>query len=164
MGEAGRKDGLPRPPGERYRSRSAPEAARPDHLRGSLTGLLASGATALVLGLLSAILDVTLGLLVVAVVGGWATGAAVVRGTWRSVEHPASTATRMIGAALGALAWLGGRLVDWVVSLAILPGSTLSVGERLVNNPFIDWLSPQLSLLDGAQLLLLTAVAWRSAR
>jgi len=112
---------------------------------------------------MSAILDVTLGLLVVAVVGGWAIGVAVVRATWRSTEHPA-VGTRVIGVACGVLAWLGGRLVDWLVSLAILPGSTLSIGERLVNSPFIVWLTPQLSLIDGGQLLLLAALAWRSAR
>lgn len=106
----------------------------------------------------------TLGLLVVAVVGGWVIGVAVVRGTWRGVEHQPSDATHAIGAALGALAWLGSRLVDWVVSLAILPGSTLSVGERLATTPFVDWLTPQLSVLDGVQVLLLMAVAWRSAR
>ncbi|MBA2487890.1 MAG: hypothetical protein H0V36_01030 [Chloroflexi bacterium] len=163
-GEVRRRDGLARPPGERYRSRSAPVATGPAHLRGALAGLLVGGATALVLGLLSAILDVTLGLLVVAVVGGWAIGVAVVRATWRSTGQPAADATRVIGAACGVLAWLGGRLVDWLVSLAILPGSTLSIGERLVNSPFIVWLTPQLSLIDGGQLLLLAALAWRSAR
>lgn len=137
---------------------------RPDLRRGSLAGLLAAGTTALALGLLSAILDVTLGLLVVAVAGGWAIGIAVARGTWRSMEHRPFEAARAIGAVLGVLAWLGGRLVDWIISLAILPGSTLSLGERLAVTPFIGWLAPQLSVLDALEVALLAAVAWRSSR
>lgn len=69
-----------------------------------------------------------------------------------------------IAALLGALAWLAGSAVDYLISLALLPGSSRTFGERLADQPFTSWLAPQLSLLDAAEIVVLMVVAWRSAR
>jgi hypothetical protein len=62
------------------------------------------------------------------------------------------------------MAWLAGSAVDYLVSLALLPGSSRTFGERLSDQPFPAWLAPQLSLLDAAEIVVLVVVAWRSAR
>lgn len=106
----------------------------------------------------------TTGLLAVAVAGGWAVGAAVRRGAWSGMAHHPSVAPEMLGAGMGALAWIVGLVLAWVVALAILPGSERSLPERLSATPFVDWLGPQLGLADVLSLLLATALGWFGAR
>lgn len=164
-GEARRDVRLVRPPGDGYRQRQVARADEPPHPgRGAVAGLIAAAGTAFVSGALSAVLDVDLGLIVVAALGGWIIGVAVARGTWRSPDHPPWSVPRAVAATLGAVAWLGAGLVDWIVSQAILPASERGLFERLAATPFLDWLAPQLSLVDGLEVLLLVVVAWRSAR
>lgn len=156
---------LERAPGERY----APPARQyapvhPYRLRGFTVGLTAALVTALAMGLLAAIFDVDLGLLAIAAVGGWAIGVAVAWGWWGFGLHPLRAGPPRLAAALGGLAWLGGSVVDYLLSLAILPASTRSFPERVAQQPFGDYLGQQISLLDGLEVVLLVVVAWRSAR
>jgi len=156
---------LDRSPAERYRTRTATTVPAPlDRFRAVAAGAVASAVVALVMGMLSAIFDVELGSLAVAAVGGWAIGIAVVWGAvgFGDGRRPASLG--MLAATLGALTWLAASLVDYLVSLAILPGSTRPFGERIAAQPFIDYLGQQLSVVDALQIALLVIVAWRSAR
>lgn len=120
--------------------------------------------TALAMGLLAAIFDVDLGLIVIAAVGGWAIGVAVAWGWWGFGIHPRLWGPPLLAAVLAGLAWLGGSVVDYLVSLAILPVSTRTFPERIAQQPFADYLGQQLSLLDGLEVVLLVVIAWRSAR
>ena len=98
-------------------------------------GLGASAATVIVSALLRDILDLSFGLLVVAGVGGWLIGAGVRFGAWAGRPHLGSRLLGVIGAALGALCWLLGLVAAWLLSMAILPGSSRSFGDRLTATP-----------------------------
>ena len=114
-----------RPPGERYDTAPPPVRERPDLAHALLLGVAAGVCVAIVAALLRSILrHVTTGLLVVAVGGGWVVGAAVRHGAWGGVAHRASAAPESMGAGLGALTWVAGLVLAWVVALAILPGSS----------------------------------------
>ena len=114
----------------------------------ALAILVAVGA-ALVWGLLRGILDLGIGLLAVAAVGGWGIGALLRR----------AAASAVLAASIGAIAWAGGLVFTWVVAMAILQGSTRTLLERLEANPFIDWMAPQFGLLEVAALLIYVGAA-----
>jgi hypothetical protein len=70
----------------------------------------------------------------------------------------------MLGAAFAVAAWLGGTLLDYVVSLALLPASSVAFAQRLANEPFLAWLEPQLVPFKLLELLAAALVGWRTAR
>lgn len=119
---------------------------------------------AIVAALLRSILDVTVGLLGIAVVGGWSVGAVVRWGAWRGMAHRASSAPGILGLLLGGGAWVAAAVLAWVVAMAILPGSERTLVERLVGTPFVDWLGPQLGLADMLCLVLAALLGWLGAR
>lgn len=110
--------------------------------------------TAIAWALLRGIFELRIGLLAVAAVGGWAVGAAL-----RQAAAPSALA-----AALGSVAWLLGLVLTWLVSMAILPGSSRTFLERVEGTPFLDWLVPQFGALEIASLLLIVGAAAYAAR
>jgi hypothetical protein len=159
-----RPNGLRRPPSERYASAPIPRRAEADHLRSLLLGGAAAALTALAWGLLAGVLDVRPGLLVVVGIGGWAIGLGVRRGAWGGAPHTPSNRGPLVAGLLGAAAWLGGLLVTWVVAQALIRGSTRSLPERLSETPFLEWLLPQVGLLEPIALAVLVGVAAYNAR
>jgi hypothetical protein len=137
-------------------------------VRAAIAGLLAALAASLVWGVTRAVLDLDLGLLVIAVGGGWAVGQAVWWGAWGEARKAEVTVPERwpaaMAAVLGSGVWLGGSFVAYLISLATLPGSTLSFAERLSSTPFDAWLIPQLGVLDALEIALLAILAWRTAR
>jgi hypothetical protein len=115
-----------------------------------LVALLVAAAWALLKG----ILELGLGLLVVAVLGGWSIGAVL------SLVRPAP----LLAAGIAGLAWLTGLVLTWLVAMALLPSSSRTFLERLEGTPFLDWLSPQFGLLEIAGLVLLVIAAVYGAR
>lgn len=137
----GRRGGL----WERLRPRTLPAA-----LAGSvIVGLAGALAWAVVRGILE-----FPGALVVAVLAGWTMG----------VLHWQVRASPLIPAALAALAWLAGLILTWLVSMAILPGSSRTFVERLDGTPFLEWLAPQFGALEAAGLVLYVVGALYGAR
>jgi len=114
--------------------------------------------------LLRSVLDVTSGLIALAVAGGWAVGATVRRGAWGGRPHRASGAPEVMGLLLGAGTWIAALLLSWVVAMAILPGSERGLLDRLAGTPFLDWLGPQLGLADLVCLALAALCGWIGAR
>lgn len=112
--------------------------------------LLAATAWALLRG----ILELGLGLLGVAALGGWAIGALI-----RAVMGPA-----LLAVGIAAVAWVLGLVGTWLVSMALLQGSTRTFGERLEATPFLDWMSPQFGLLELAGLFVIMVAAAYGAR
>ncbi len=104
--------------------------------------------------LLRGILELGPSLLAVAALGGWAIGALI-----RQASGP-----MLLAVGISAVAWLLGLVGTWLVSMAVLQGSTRSFPERLAATPFIDWMRPQLGLLEPAGLLLLVAAAAYGSR
>jgi hypothetical protein len=132
--------------------------------RGVGLGLVAGVVVALACALVRGILDLTTGIIVFAVVGGWVIGAAVRQGAWGGQPHRPSSAPAVAGACLGALCWLAGVAGAWVVAMATLPGSSRTLPERLASTPFLDWLAPQVGLADLLSLLLFAGFGWFGTR
>lgn len=121
----------------------------------ALYGLAAAAAVGLVWAVLSVVLDFHLGLLVVAAVGGWIVGAAVVRvarGAW-----PVA-----VGSA--GLAWLVGAVLSYVLSQVLLPEAVTPLAERLSIGGLVDYTVATFDLVQTASIAILVVVAWRSAR
>jgi len=131
----------------------APDAAGPVAAR-ALAGAAARAIAVALLAsmawaLLRAILELGVGLLAVAVLGGWGIGATLRR----------AGAFPILAGTLAAAAWLLGLIFTWVVALAILQGSSRTLLERLEGTSFLDWMSPQLGLLEIAGLIVYVGVA-----
>jgi len=132
--------------------------------RGVALGLVATVIVAVLSAVLRGILDLSGGIIAIAVTGGWVIGAAVRQGAWTGEPHRASTAPVLWGAVLGACCWAAGLVGAWLVAMAILPGSSRTLPDRLAATPFLDWLTPQLGLADLLSLLLFVGFGWFGAR
>jgi hypothetical protein len=113
------------------------------------SGLLAALAWAMLRG----ILDLSVGLLVVAGAGGWGIGAAC-RGSSRG---------RPLAGSLGLAAWLASLVLTWLVTRLVLPGSGLGLLERLGQTGFLEYTSQQAGVLELASLALFVGAALVSA-
>jgi hypothetical protein len=175
---------LDRPPAERYAARAeagraeAPGAGETALSRVVLVGLGAALLVALAMGLLGGLFDLTAGLIVVGLIGGWLIGravAGVARGgsleSWLSGAEPSPGRTpgtvRLVALACAIAAVAGGLVILWIVSLAAVRDATSGLLDRLAALPLRDWLDPQLGQLGPILLLTLlatTVAAWRSSR
>src|SRR5262245_56451432 len=137
MSEPGerRLDGGPMP--TRTGAPSSEPWSRPRAIAAALAvGLVA----ALTWALLRSVLDISVGSLVVAALGGWGIGACLRR-----------AATSPVVAALLALGtWVVSLLLAWFVAMAILPGSSRALADRLAETPFLEWVTPQLGAVEFA--------------
>lgn len=125
-------------------------------------GVAAAVVVMLIWTVATGVVDLGAGMLVLAALGGWVIGAAVVRGAWGSAAHPANTRGMALGAGLGLAAWLGGTFLGHVLGVATVPDASTSLGERLAQVPLTDALTQR--PLWIAELLLLVVVAARTAR
>ncbi len=155
---------LERPPGERYGTSATSLRERPDLVRALALGVAVGLLMALAAALLRSVLDLTAGLVAVAIAGGWLVGAAVRRGAWAGLPHRPSAAPETMGLILGVFTWVAALVLAWVVAMAILPGSERTLTERLAGTPFLDWLTPQLGLADVLGLVLAGLFGWIGAR
>jgi hypothetical protein len=153
-GEQRPSGALPPPPPIR-RQPNAIERLRP-HSAAAAFGeaVLVVIVAALAWGVLKGILEIGIGLVPIALLGGWLIGTIL-----RSVSHALPLAMTM-----AALAWLGGLLCTWLLAMAILPGSSRSFLERLEGTPFLDWLSPQFGIIEVVALLAYLGAAAYGAR
>ena len=127
-------------------------------------GALAAVGAAVVYGLLWGAAQLYLGLIAIAVMGGWLIGAGVRHGAWRGGQHLPDVRLRLLGAALALAAWLGGAFVAWVSSRALLPESALDLAERLSELGFIDYFVQVYDIVHGAAAAAMVFMAWRMAR
>ena len=156
MPEPGEQPSHDRPPHGRS-ARRGPVGAAPPHRslgRATLLALAAGLATAVAWAVARVILELGPGSLVIAGIGGWAIGSLM-----RQALGPP-----LLAAALGGLAWLAGLTLTWLLAMAVLPGSMRTFAERVGATPFLDWLAPQLGLLEAAALLVLAGLAAWMAR
>ena len=138
--------------------------ARPNLVRATLYGVAAALAVAVLIALLVGILDVDVGLLPIAAVGGWAIGTVTRAGAWPTARARPSAAVRAFAIACSVGAWVAGYYGAYLVSLFIRQDSALTFGQRLAQSSFPDWLSPQFGPLHIVELLLFAGIAWYSSR
>lgn len=127
-------------------------------------GALAGIAVAIVYGLSWTVVQLSWGLIAVAIMGGWLIGGAVARGAWRGERHGPDARLRLLAAVFGACAWLGGAAVGYVLGQLLLPQATTPVLERISFGGFADYLVAVTDLLQGIAFATLSFFAWRSAR
>jgi hypothetical protein len=139
-------------------------ATRPDLVRASFFGFLAALGIGALFAILVGILDLGVGLLAFAAVGGWTIGFAARSGAWPNAVALPSAAVRGLAVAFAVGAWLAGHLGAYLLALLLRPDSSLTFGQRVAQSPFLDWLSPQFGLLQIFELLLLCGIAWYGSR
>ena len=114
--------------------------------------------------LFAGVLGIDYGAVVLAALGGWAIATAVVYGAWSERPHERVPRLSVAAVALALAGWLGGNVLDWIWSQAVLAGSALPLPERVAQTPFPAWFAGQLSVLTVLQVGLLVLVGWRSSR
>jgi hypothetical protein len=147
-----------RPAGERGAG-----TARPRLLRGLAYGIGMALLFVLVWTVMAAILDLSAGLVVLGAAAGWLTGTAVALGAEPgTMRRQRSTILLAVAVAIGI--WIAGTALAYVVSLAILPGSTLDLLGRMANAPLLETVAA--GFVPGGPLTLaaLAVFAWLGAR
>jgi hypothetical protein len=147
--------GAPDGRGWRFRGRNDGRGLPARSLAGALLlAIAAASLTAVAWALLRGVLELGLTALIVSALGGWTIGVVL-----RQARAPV-----LLALIMGLAAWALGLVFSWLLAMALLPGSTRTLFERLENTPLLDWLSPQLGLLEVAALLVTVAAAAYGAR
>jgi hypothetical protein len=105
--------------------------------------------------LLSALLDLHVGLIVVAAFGGWLIGSTV---------RSAGPRARAWAILLALSAWLVGSVLEFVIAQLLLPAASTPAAERLTIAGYFDYLGGTFDIIAALAIALLVFVAWRSAR
>lgn len=171
MTNAALPGGETRPPGMSSRpadhpsrdGRGGDRRAKPDLWRGLAYGIAMGLGFAVAWVVLESILDLSVGLVFLSAIAAWLTGTAVALGAEPgSFRRQRSTILLAIAVCLGI--WVVGTSAAYVVSLAILPDSTLDLLARMTNAPFLDGLAA--SFIPGGlvELVALALFGWLGAR
>ena len=157
---------LERPPGDRYLLPEIldPPTQHPDMPRAAVLGSAAAVLTAALAAAFNAGLNLLLGVVIVAALGGWLIGRAVRQGAWSGRAHVPSRGPVVLAVLLALGTWLAGEIGAYLLSLALLPDSVRSFAERIASLSFLDWLSPQFGPLEIFSLFLVAGLAWFSSR
>jgi predicted secreted protein len=112
---------------------------------------------------LKSILDLDLGLVMLAAAAGWLTGTAVALGAEPgTLRRQRSTVILAVAVCVGI--WLVGSYAAYVTSLAILPESTLDLAGRMANAPFLEVVGASFVPAGPLELAALALFGWLGAR
>ena len=112
------------------------------------------------------ILQFTLGLLVVAFVGGWLIGNGIAYGAWSGREHEPRRAWQWFAIATSVITWVAAVFLAFVISQALLPAASTPLSARVTLDGFLNYFNG----LDVTRVIHLVALAlmafmsWRGAR
>lgn len=104
------------------------------------------------------------GLIVVSIALGWLVGTGVAWGAWGEAPHAAVPRIRLEAIVLALAAWFVGSFAVYVFELIFLPGSNLSLLQRMANVPFLEFTVQQFLPFGPLELILIAVFAWRAAR
>ena len=144
-----------------------PLADKPNMMRGFDLGLLAGVAFALVYGLASEPVRLSLGLVAVGFIGGILIGGAVSRGAWDGRPHVTVRRLQAIAVLVALGSWLVGLFVAYVMTQLLFPQATTPLLERLSFGGFNDYfvgLFDQVRFAHAAAVAAAAFMAWRGAR
>lgn len=112
------------------------------------------------------ILEFTLGLLVVAFVGGWLIGNGIAYGAWSGREHESRRAWQWFAIATSVGAWVAAVFLAFVISQALLPAASTSVSARVTLDGFLNYFNglDVTRVVHVVALALMAFMAWRGAR
>lgn len=151
----------PSPPPE---EREFATLTRPRALHAFDWGALAAVGVAVGYGLLLFPVELTWGLIAVALGGGWLIGRAVSHGAWRAAAHPLTRRLQLLAVLLAVLAWFGGFFVAYLMGQLLLPEASEGLSERISAPRFSEYLAGTYNFLHLLALAALAIMAWRSAR
>jgi hypothetical protein len=130
--------------------------------RAGLYGLGAGLVVALVYGVVSEPpFDLSWGLIVVGLVGGWIIGSAVAAGAWGGRFHLIVAQVRWLAALLAVIAWLVAMIVGYVASQVFYQAAATPLGDRLSVGGFFDYLNSSVISPSILGLAAMAFVAWR---
>jgi hypothetical protein len=134
--------------------------------RAVLFGVLVAAAVALAYGLLSEPLELTLGLLAIALFGGWFIGHAIEYGAWSGRPHETYKPFQWLALALSIGAWVAALFFAFTMSQVFIPASSLPLVQRLTIDGFTTYLSGLefVPVVHVVSLAVLAFMAWRGAR
>lgn len=148
-------------PGDQGRDRD--EVARPRLLRGLAYGVGMAIAFAGAWVVLKSILDLSVGLVFLSAIAAWLTGTAVALGA-EPGSFRRQRSTMLLAMAVCVGIWFFGSYAAYLVSLAILPESTLDLFGRMTNAPFVDVLAADFIPGGPIELATLAVFGWLGAR
>jgi len=134
--------------------------------RAIVLGIAASAVVLLAYAVLSEPLEITLGLLVVGVVGGWLIGHAISYGAWSNRDHEPYRPLQWFALVLVVVAWVGALVLAFVISQALVPNSSVPLSDKLTVSGFFDYLFGLdfVPIVHVLALALMAFMAWRGAR
>jgi hypothetical protein len=138
--------------------------ASPNLGRSALFGVIAALGVALAYGVVAEVFDLSLGLIIVGLVGGWVIGWAVAQGAWNGRFHLVVPGVRFTAALIGVLSWIAGTLVGYVCGQIFLPAASTPVLQRLSLAGFGEYMSSAVISPSILGLAALAFVAWRAAK
>lgn len=127
-------------------------------------GALAMIGVSIGYGLLLFPVELSWGLIAVAIAGGWLIGSAVRHGAWRDALHGPARSLQLLAVLLAVVAWFGAFFVAYVAGQLLLPEPAAPLAERLSPAGFAEYLAGTYEFLHAIALAALAFMAWRSAR
>lgn len=138
--------------------------ASPDVGRAAIFGVLAAQAVAIAYGLLAEAFDLSFGLIVVGMAGGWIIGLAVAKGAWSGRFHLIVPRVRWLAAVIAVAAWIEAAIIGYVASQLLYQAAATPLGDRLSFSGLLEYLSSSVLSPSILGLVAMAFVAWRSAR
>jgi hypothetical protein len=132
--------------------------------RAALYGLGAAVLVALAYGSLQDPLNLSWGLIVVGLVGGWVIGSAVAAGAFGGRFHLVVAQVRWLAALIAVIAWLMASAVGYVGSQVFYQGAATPLADRLSLGGFLDYLNSGVLSPSVLGLAAMAFVAWRVTR
>jgi hypothetical protein len=135
-------------------------------LRAILFGVGAAIIVVLAYAAFAEILQFTLGLLVVAFVGGWLIGNGIAYGAWSGREHETRRAWQWFAIATSIVAWVAAVFLAFFISQALLPAASTPLNARITLDGFLAYFNglDVTRVVHVVALALMAFMAWRGAR
>ena len=127
-------------------------------------GLAAAIPVALVYGVLADPFGLSLGLIVVGLIGGYFIGLAMARGAYDGRFHLRVRNLELAAIGVSVVAWLLAIVVAYVGSQLFYQGATTPLLERVSVGGFIDYLGGSIFSPTVLGLFAMAFTAWRGAR
>ena len=138
--------------------------AAPSVGRAAIFGAAVAQAVAIPYGILAEVFDLSLGLIVVGIIGGWFIGWAVATGAWSGRFHLIVPRVRWLAALIAVAAWIEAAIVGYVASQIFYQAATTPLGDRLSIGGLLEYLNGSVVSPSILGLAAMAFVAWRSAR
>ena len=132
--------------------------------RAALFGALVAQAVALVYAILAELFDLSWGLIVVGIAGGWLIGWAVLTGAFSGRFHLIVPRVRWLAVLIAVIAWIEAVVLGYVGSQLFYQGAATPVFDRLSLTGLLEYLNSAVFSPSILGLAAMAFVAWRSAR